>query len=160
MTTNTILNNPLLALDGLPNFSAIKPEQVKPAIETLLADNRAMVEQLLSSEVEADWDSVIQPLETMEDKLGRAWSPVSHLNSVKNSPELRDAYNEVLPLLSDYATEMGQHKGLYTLFQNISESKKFRMLEPSQKKIIENALRDFHLSGIDLQPASRSVIVK
>jgi len=155
MTTNTILNNPLLALDGLPNFSAIKPEQVKPAIETLLADNRAMVEQLLSSEVEADWDSVIQPLETMEDKLGRAWSPVSHLNSVKNSPELRDAYNEVLPLLSDYATEMGQHKGLYTLFQNISESKKFRMLEPSQKKIIENALRDFHLSGIDLQPAEQ-----
>ncbi len=142
--------NPLLSMEGLPPFSKIKPEHIKPAIEALLDKNRSAVEQLLNGSDPVEWSTLIQPLEEMEDRLGRAWSPVSHLNSVKNSPDLRDAYNSCLPMLSDYATEMGQHKGLYQAFREIADSDSFRMFEPSQKKIIENALRDFRLSGIDL----------
>ncbi len=142
--------NPLLSMEGLPPFSQIRPEHALPAMEELLLENREAVAWLLDQEHDFEWDTLVQPLEEMEDRLGRVWSPVSHLNSVKNSPELRDAYNACLPLLSDYATEMGQHKGLHSAFRTIAESEHYRMLEPSQKKIIENALRDFRLSGIDL----------
>ncbi|HIJ23815.1 MAG: oligopeptidase A [Gammaproteobacteria bacterium] len=142
--------NPLLEMEGLPPFSQIEPHHALPAIEALLKENRDAVDQLLSNEASYQWESLVQPLEEMEDRLGRVWSPVSHLNSVKNSPELREAYNRCLPLLSDYATEMGQHQGLHNAFREIAESENYRMLEPSQKKIIENALRDFRLSGIDL----------
>lgn len=147
--------NPLLTMEGLPPFSQLQPAHALPAVEALLRENRIAVEELLEGEQPFAWDSLVQPLEEMEDRLGRAWSPISHLNSVKNSPELRDAYNACLPLLSDYATEMGQHKGLHGAFREIAEHENYRMLEPSQKKIIENALRDFRLSGIDLPVAQQ-----
>ena len=143
-------HNPLLEMEGLPPFSKIEPKHILPAMEDLLLENREAVAWLMDQESSFGWDTLVQPLEEMEDRLGRVWSPVSHLNSVKNSPELRDAYNACLPLLSDYATEMGQHKGLHAAFRQIAESENYRMLEPSQKKIVENALRDFRLSGIDL----------
>ncbi len=142
-------HNPLLEMEGLPPFSEIKPEHALPAVEQLLSENRETVEKLLQ-QPDLQWGNLVQPLEEMEDRLGRAWSPISHLNSVKNSPELRDAYNGCLPLLSDYATEMGQHQGLHQAFRRIADHDSYRMLEPSQKKIIENALRDFRLSGIEL----------
>ncbi len=147
--------NPLLSMEGLPPFSEIQPEHALPAIEQLLEENRETVTRLMEQEGEFEWSTLVQPLEEMEDHLGRVWSPVSHLNSVKNSPELRDAYNACLPLLSDYATEMGQHKGMHAAFRQIAEHENYRMLEPSQKKIIENALRDFRLSGIDLPAAQQ-----
>ncbi len=142
--------NPLLQMEGLPPFSQIRPEQVVPAIQALLEQNRETVDQLLGRNDSFDWQGLVQPLEEIEDRLEQVWSPVSHLNSVMNNPELREAYNECLPLLSDYATEMGQHQGLHDAFRQIADSEQYRMLEPSQKKIIENALRDFRLSGIDL----------
>ncbi len=150
MTDKTAEANPLLSMEGLPPFSEIKPEHAQPAVEQIISENRTSIERLLSQSEDSHWNTLVQPLEEMEDRLGRAWSPVSHLNSVMNSQELRDAYNSCLPLLSDYATEMGQHKGLYRAFRQIAENDSFRMLELSQKKIIENALRDFRLSGIDL----------
>ena len=129
-------HNPLLVMEGLPPFSQIQPEHALPAVEALLEKNRATVETLLDREGGFQWSDLVQPLEEMEDRLGRVWSPVSHLNSVNNSPELRDAYNACLPLLSDYATEMGQHSGLHDAFRQIAEHENYRMLEPSQKKII------------------------
>ena len=86
----------------------------------------------------------------MDDRLGRVWSPISHMNSVVNSDELRDAYNNCLPKLSEYGTEMGQNVELYKAYQAIKDSAEFKKLDEAQKKIINNALRDFHLSGIDL----------
>ncbi|MBT3196989.1 MAG: oligopeptidase A, partial [Gammaproteobacteria bacterium] len=151
----TKADNPLLTMEGLPPFSQIKPEHAVPAVEHLLQENRARVAQLLDQQESFQWEGLVQPLEEMEDRLGRVWSPISHLNSVNNSAALRDAYNRCLLLLSDYATEMGQHKGLHAAFIQIAESENYRMLEPSQKKIIENALRDFHLSGIDLAAEKR-----
>ena len=144
------MSNPLLELDGLPPFSRIKPQHVEPAMDTLLAEGRALVERLTASGGPYTWDNLVQPLEEMDDRIERAWAPVSHMNSVVNSEALRKAYNACLPKLSDYGTEMGQHAGLHAAFKAIREGAEYARLSPAQRKIIDNALRDFHLSGVDL----------
>ena len=143
-------DNPLLTMTGLPPFSRITAEHVEPAIDTLLAENRKAVEQLLAATKNYTWDNLIQPLEDMEDRLSRVWSPISHMNSVVNSEALRNAYNACLPKLSEYGTEMGQNIRLYQAYKAIKDSKQYQQLDTAQKKVIDNALRDFHLSGVDL----------
>ena len=144
------MSNPLLEMSGLPPFSKIKVEHIEPAIDELLAENRSKLLKILSNGEPYSWDNLVTPIEEMEDHLGRIWSPVSHMNSVVNSDELRDAYNNCLPKLSEYGTEMGQNVELYKAYQAIKDSAEFKKLDEAQKKIINNALRDFHLSGIDL----------
>ncbi|MGZ5027809.1 MAG: oligopeptidase A [Methylobacter sp.] len=144
------MNNPLLANSPLPMFSKIKPEHVVPAIDQLLGEARASVEQHLQATQHYTWKNLIEPLEDVDDKLNKAWSPVSHMNSVVNSDELRDAYNACLPKLSTYSTEMGQNEALFKAYRFIAESEEFATLDIAQQKIIRNALRDFKLSGIDL----------
>jgi len=142
--------NPLLTMTGLPPFSRISAEHVEPAIDTLLAENRKAVEALLAATEDYTWDNLIQPLEDMDDRLSRVWSPISHMNSVVNSEALRAAYNACLPKLSEYGTEMGQNVRLYQAYKAIRDSKQYEQLDTAQKKVIDNALRDFHLSGVDL----------
>lgn len=141
------MTNPLLNIIDLPPFSAIKPEHIEPAIDQILADNRAAIADLLKSPEQKTWDNLIVPMEDLEDRLNRAWSPVSHMNSVLNSDELRDAYQACLPKLSQYATELGQNETLYAAFTHIYKTEK---LNTSQQKAIDNALRDFRLSGVNL----------
>jgi len=142
--------NPLLQMDDLPPFHAIKPEHVEPAIDALLAENRAEVERLLVREQRHSWRGLVEPLEALDDRLNRIWSPVSHMNSVVNNAELRQAYEACLPKLSDYATEMGQNERLYQAFEAIRESDEYGSLTTAQQKVIDNTLRDFHLSGVAL----------
>jgi len=149
------MNNPLLINAPLPLFSQIKPEHVEPAIDELLAEARSVVEQQLQTRKNYSWEKLIQPLDDVENKLHKAWSPVSHLNAVLNSEELRAAYNACLPKLSDYATEMGQHKALFNAYRMIAKSTEFASFDIAQQKIIRNALRDFRLSGIDLTEAQK-----
>lgn len=104
-------------MKGSP-FSQIKPEHVQPAVENLIQACRDNIEQLLKQE-QFTWDNFILPLTEMGDRFSKAWSPVSHLNAVKNSPELRAAYQACLPLLSEYSTWVGQHKGLYQAYENL-----------------------------------------
>ncbi|MFI3120239.1 MAG: oligopeptidase A [Methylococcaceae bacterium] len=144
------MNNPLLANSKLPMFSQIKAEHIVPAIDRLLAEARSSVEQHLQATQHYTWENLIEPLENVEDKLNKAWSPVSHMNSVVNSDELRDAYNACLPKLSAYSTEMGQNEALFKAYHFIEGSDEFASLDTAQQKIIRNALRDFKLSGIDL----------
>jgi oligopeptidase A len=147
------MDNPLLNLEGLPPFSRIRPEHVEPAIDQLLADGRSQTEQLLESIPEFTWDNLVEPLEFLDNRLSRAWSPVSHLNSVVNSEELRKAYNACLSKLSDYATEMGQNERLYQAYKQIRESDP--NLDRAQIKGLDNALLDFELSGVALPPAKK-----
>jgi oligopeptidase A len=149
------MSNPLLNQDGLPHFSEIRPEHVKPAVEELLAAGRAQVEQLLAAHDSYTWDNLIAPMEAMDDRISRAWSPVSHLNAVLNSDALRKVYNDCLPLLSAYGTDMGQHEGLYRAYRQIADGNEFQRLDTAQRKVIENALRDFRLSGIELPQQQR-----
>ncbi len=137
-------------------FSHVKPEHIEPAIEQLLTDARAVVEQLLAENDVYTWENLIARLDEAEDRINKAWSPVSHLNSVMNNDELRDAYNACLPKLSAYSTEMGQHEGLFKAYQAIAESDAYAQLGPAQQKIIQNALRGFRLSGIDLDDDKKS----
>ncbi|PXZ03347.1 oligopeptidase A [Gilliamella apicola] len=144
------MTNPLLSNSPLPRFSQIKPEHVLPAIKETLNNCRKTIESVLEQHSEFTWDNLIQPLDEMDEKFSRAWSPVSHLNSVKNSPELREAYEACLPLLSEYSTWVGQHKPLYQAYKQLKDSKHYENLSKAQKKVIDNALRDFELSGIGL----------
>ncbi|KAF3978196.1 MAG: oligopeptidase A [Methylococcales symbiont of Iophon sp. n. MRB-2018] len=144
------MNNPLLENTTLPQFSKIKAEHIETAIDTLLAEARQTIAQHLQASQHYSWENLIEPIELIEDKLNKAWSPISHLNSVVNTDELRDAYNACLPKLSEYSTETGQNQKLFKAYQTILESDQYATLEISQQKIINNALRDFRLSGIDL----------
>lgn len=144
------MSNPLLENTTLPQFSKIKPEHIEVAIDTLLAEARTIVEQQLQSTTAYSWENLIAPIENVEDKLNKAWSPISHMNSVINTDELRDAYNVCLPKLSEYSTEMGQNRALFEAYKYIKNSHEFSTLHIAQKKTIDNALRDFTLSGIDL----------
>jgi len=145
--------NPLLQPYDLPPFAEIRAEHVKPAVEQILADNRAQLDALLANPpAQWTWANLIEPQDDMGERLGRAWSPVSHLNAVMNSPELREAYESCLPLLSQYYTEMGQNQALFEAYQQLAASDEFATLDQAQQTILEHALRDFKLSGIALPP--------
>ena len=145
------MSNPLLQPYDLPPFSSITADQVKPAIEQIIADSRAQLDKLLSHPpAQWSWETLIEPLDDMGERLSQAWSPVSHLNAVMNSSELRDAYNSCLPLLSQFSTEMGQNQALYTAYQQLAQSDAYAKLDEAQQTIIQHALRDFRLSGIAL----------
>jgi len=144
------MNNPLLEITELPQFSKILPEHVEPAVEQLLTDARAVIERQLAGGGPFTWHNLVEPIEEAEDRLNKAWSPVSHMNSVVNSDAMRDAYNACLGKLSAYATEVGQNKALQQAYQAIRDSAQFAELDRAQQKIVNNALRDFHLSGVDL----------
>ncbi|NEX23527.1 oligopeptidase A [Thiorhodococcus mannitoliphagus] len=147
------MTNPLLEQVGLPSFNLIQPEHVEPAIDARLADCRALIERLTSEIDIPTWESFIEPLEEIDDILSRTWSPVGHLNGVLNSEALRAAYNACLPKLSEYGTEVGQNEGLFRAYQTVAAQEH---LEPAQRKLLDNALRDFHLSGVDLPPEKKS----
>lgn len=148
------MSNPLLAETDLPLFSQIKPEHIQPAITQLIQENRHTVEQVLKQS-HFTWENFIQPLTESGDRLHKAWSPVSHLNTVKNTPELREAYQACLPLLSEYSTWLGQHEGLYQAYLKLKNSAEYQNYSIAQQKAIDNALRDFKLSGISLPPTQQ-----
>lgn len=148
------MNNPLLDQQKLPAFSQIKPEQIAPAIEKIVSDNRATIETLVE-ESNPDWDNLINPLALMDDRLSKAWSPVRHMNSVKSSDPLREAYNQCLALLSEYSTEISQNRELYECVKHIAESADFDRLDTAQQKAITDSLRHFHLGGVDLEGEAR-----
>jgi oligopeptidase A len=150
------MTNPLLDVAGLPSFSAIRPEHVEPAIDTLLAEHRARLEQLLKAEAAFTWDNLIRPIEDMDDRLNKAWSPVSHLNAVMNSEAWRAAYNVCLPKLSEYFTERAQHEVLYQAYQAIVQAPEYAHFDTAQKAVIDHALRDFRLSGVALPTAQKA----
>lgn len=144
-------NNPLLQDFDLPPYSQIKPEHVEPAVDQILADSRAAIAKLLEAQqAKPSWNGLVLALDELGARLGRTWSPVSHLNAVCNSPELRAAYEACLPKLSEYWTEMGQNKPLFQAYEALSQSPEAAGFDVAQKTILEHALRDFRLSGIDL----------
>lgn len=147
------MSNPLLTPAALPPFSKIKPEHIQPAVEQLIAECRANVEQVAQIE-NPTWENFYLPQIDPNNRFSFAWGPVSHLNSVKNSPELREAYQACLPLLSEFSTWVGQHSGLYQGYLKLKNSPEFASYSPAQKQAIENSLRDFELSGISL-PADK-----
>mgnify|MGYP003633629884 FL=1 len=144
------MTNPLLQPTSLPQFSKIQPEHIKPAVEQAIEQCKTKIAEVLANNTEFTWANLVAPIDEVDDVLGKLWSPISHMNSVVSSDKLRDAYESCLPLLSEYGTFVGQHAGLFAAYQQLSESDAFKKLNTAQQKVINNALRDFKLSGIAL----------
>ena len=149
------ITNPLLDFSDLPRFDAITPEHVTPAIDELLAQNRAVVAQLESAMTPVSWAGFVAPLEDATEQLGRAWSVVGHLNAVVDTPELRAVYNENQPKVTEFWTELGQNLKLFERYKLLKHGSEYASYSPARKKIIDNALRDFRLGGAELPEAKK-----
>ena len=156
MNSTEISANPLLYFSGLPRFDQVQPAHVTPAMDSLLGAGRELLESLAASQDAPTWVNFARPLEDMEEHIGRAWSQVSHMNAVVNSPELREAYNENLPKLTAFYADLSQDERLYARFRALHASTEFATLNSAQRKIVENELRDFRLGGAELPEAQKA----
>ncbi len=154
------MTNPLLEKRPLPPFHAIAAQHVEPAILELISVNLKTIDELVASISNPTWDNLIEPIEELEDNLSKAWSPVGHLNGVLNTAELRNAYNNCLPKLSEYGTKIGQNQHLFAAYSKLLESAEFTKLTKEQQKVITNAIRDFKLQGVALAPEKREEFAK
>jgi oligopeptidase A len=145
------MTNPLLQFDALPDFAAIEPEHVSPAIDQLLADAEAALERAVGPDVAADYDALSAVLDVATERLGRAWGTVSHLHSVADTPELRAAFNDNLPKVTAFHTKLGADERLFAKYKAVAASPSSERLPAPRKKALTNALRDFMLSGAELQ---------
>ena len=142
--------NPLLDFSGLPRFDLITPADVQPGISQLLQENRELIEELTSASVAASWNDFAAPLTDGIERLSRAWGIVGHLHSVNDIPQWREAYNGMLPEVSRFFAELGQNLKLFARYKAIRASKDYPALSQAQRKIIDNEVRDFRLSGAEL----------
>ena len=149
------MTNPITDLSSLPQFSAIKPEHIQPAIEEAIDACKTKITEVLNSG-QYSWDGLVAPIEEIDDELSRKWSPVSHMNSVVSNDELREAHDACLPALSEYGTWVGQNTKLYDAYSKIKGSAEFSDLSEAQQKVITQAIRDFKLSGVALDNNKKS----
>lgn len=148
MTTTTA--SPLLELSGLPRFDAIRPEHVEPAVRTLLEALRRTVERLQDDPTPPTWANFVDPIELDGERLGRAWGVAVHMHSVMDTPEWREAYNAMLPEVTRFYAELGQNLKLFQKYKTIAEGQEYASLPPARRRIIDNELRGFRLSGAEL----------
>ena len=148
--------NPLLDFSGLPRFDVIRPEHVTPAIDTLLAEARAAIERIAANTATPTWDSVVEPLAEALDRLDRAWGAVRHINAVVNTPELREAHNANLPKIVAFHADLGQDLRIYDKYRALRAQPGFAELDAPRRRLVENELRDFRLSGAELDDAGKA----
>ena len=148
------MTNPLLEIDSLPAFDRITAADARPALESVLAENRARLAEL-TAQPAPTFASLVIPVEELSYRLSRVWSPIGHLNGVANSAEMREAYNQCVPLVTEYSTELGQNAALQAAYAHVLKTEG-DSLDPQQRKVLENALRDFRLAGVDLPPEKKT----
>ena len=141
------MQNPLLDTNSLPAFDSIAARHVEPAISSVIERQREQIRFLLADEKQYSWKYLVAPFESMHHHLNQVWSPVGHLNAVLNNDDLRDAYNLCLPILTEFTTELNQNTDLFNAFSHVRETES---LGAAQQKFLDDALRDFRLSGVDL----------
>ncbi|MGK7962694.1 M3 family metallopeptidase [Crocosphaera sp.] len=154
MSNATVTNNPLLIGQGLPPFDKITPDHVIPAMTELLQELDAKLSHL-EANVKPTWEGLVEPLTEIEEKFSWSWGIVGHLMGVKNSPELRDAYETVQPQVVQFINKLGQSKPLYEAFKSLQGSPLWNTLENAQKRIVETAIREAELSGVALTGETR-----
>ena len=151
MNTANAPFNPLLQQGGLPLFDQITPEHVKPAVQELLKQASDALETVTASDFPSDWHAIANALDVCAERLSSSWGAVSHLNSVADSPELRAAYNEALPQITEFWTRLGADEKLYAKYKQVNVNS----LDVAQKQALKNALRNFVLGGAELQGAAK-----
>ena len=155
-TPSHLIHNPLITFGrGIPAYAEVKPEHIGPAISFLLKEAEVAVNKATDANTPCTWNALAEPLEDATESLGRSWSVISHLNSVADTPELRAAYGEMLPQVTAFFSSLSQNLALYDKFKVIQNSSEFSKLSTAQKKVIENALRDFRLGGAELTDAQK-----
>ncbi len=161
MTTVSPAGNPLLVpADAFIDYAAVRPAHLEPAIRQLISDTRAAIEAAAADTAPVTWENLVEAIEDPSERLNRAWSVAGHLNSVVNTPELRDAYNACLPLMSEFSTWVGLHTGLYQRYRELANSPAYAALSPTRRRIVDLALRDFRLSGVELEGAARETYAR
>ncbi len=150
------MDNPLLALDSLPAWDRIRPEHVKPAVDALLAEANAALEQAVGAAVPAEYEALSAVLDVATERLGRAWGAVRHLNAVMDTPELRAAYTESLPRITEFHTRLGADERLFAKYKAILGAPSAARLGAARRKALDNAVRDFVLSGAELQGEAKT----
>lgn len=153
-------SNPLLDFSGLPRFAEIKTEHITPAMETLLGENKAVLDKVRHDPQAPTWPTFVQPVIDATERLSRAWGQVSHLNAVMNTPELREMYNKNLPQITQFYAELSQDQQLFGKFKQLRASQEYETLSPARRKIVENELRDFRLGGAELQAEQKQRFLK
>ncbi|NJK29425.1 MAG: M3 family metallopeptidase [Acaryochloris sp. SU_5_25] len=148
-TTSTHANTPLLMGDGLPPFEQIQSEQVLPGMTQLLSELEEAL-QTLETTLTPTWQGLVEPLEKLGDRLSWSWGIIGHLMGVKNSPELREAYEAVQPQVVKFMNRLSQSQPIYTAYKQLQQSDEWLQLDPAQQRIIESAIRDAELSGVGL----------
>jgi oligopeptidase A len=148
------MDNPLLtpaSTSALPAFDRVRPEHAEPAIDALLAENRARLEALLAGAAGApDWDALIEPLQDIAERLSRAWGPIVHLFGVTSTAEWRAAYNACLPKVTQYYVDLSQNEALFQAYARLEAGTEMARWPLGRQKTIHNAVRDFKLSGVSL----------
>ena len=153
------MDNPLLDFSALPRFDAIRPEHVEPAIDALIDEGREEIARLAALEAPPTWETFVEPLDDANERVERAWTQVSHLNAVMNSPALREAYNGALPRVTQYFAAQGQDPRLHAGFKALAASPAFAGWSAARRRYVENELRDFRLGGAELAAAQRARFV-
>ncbi len=148
--------NPLLDLSGLPRFGEVRPEHITPAMDALLAENRALIERLVADDAAPTWDTFVAPMEDANERLSRAWGQVSHLHAVDDSPAMREAYNANLPHITEYYADLGQNEALFAKYKALRGDRDFAAYSSARRKVVDNELRDFRLGGAELPPAHKA----
>jgi len=144
------MTNPILFRDSLPLFDQIKPSHISPAIEGILKEANSLIHSLKVMGGSISWENFVEPIEMVSEKISRAWGQIEHLNAVVNSDDLRKAYNDNLIKLTEFYTNLSQDEALYKKYQSLKDGEIFESLTPSQKRIIDNVLREFKLGGAEL----------
>ncbi|HYC35824.1 MAG TPA: M3 family metallopeptidase [Usitatibacter sp.] len=147
--------NPLLDFSGLPRFSAIAPAHIGPAMDELIAQGRQAIERVATL-AQPGWETFVEPLDDANERIARAWTLVEHLNAVRNSPELREAYNANLPKVTQFFSEQGQIPKLHAGFKALRADPGFPAQPPARRRFIENSLLEFRLGGAELAPAEKA----
>ena len=151
-----MMNNPVLNRQSLPLFDQIKPDHISPAIESILKEANTLIESLKKKGATASWENFVEPIEIISEKISRAWGQIEHLNAVVNSDNLRKAYNDNLIKLTEFYTNLSQDESLYKKYQSLKDSEAFKSLTSSQKRIIDNVLREFKLGGAELNETDKN----
>lgn len=150
-------SNPLLSTEHFPLFEQVLASHVEPAIQTIIKNNQDGIKELLSKTENPTWENLVETLDKLEVNLHNAWSTISHLNSVKDTPEFRKAHDAALITLTEYYTELGQNEELYKAFLALEKSDHFKSLNADQQKVIHDELRDFKLAGVGLSPEKKAI---
>ena len=149
------MTNPVLYRESLPLFDRIEPDHISPAIESILNEANTLIHSLKKMSIPTSWGNFVEPIEIISEKISRAWGQIEHLNAVVNSDSLRKAYNDNLIKLTEFYTNLSQDESLYKKYQSLKDSEVFKALTPSQKRIIDNVLREFKLGGAELNETDK-----